>query len=86
MKAFEILENLRKEGFNVSFNFFKQALSQQLEYANKIGVKYVIIVGFEEMSKNAVILKDFEEGTQETIFISKLSEELKKRLNQIKNV
>ena len=86
MKAFEILENLRKEGFNVSFNFFKQALSQQLEYANKIGVKYVIIVGFEEISKNAVILKDFEEGTQENIFLSKLSDELKKRLNKIKNV
>lgn len=83
MKAFEIIENLKNEGFKVSFNFFKQALSQQLEYANKIGVKYVIIVAFEEISKNSVILKDFETGIQEIVSLSKLANEIKNRLKQI---
>ncbi|GBD34833.1 Histidine--tRNA ligase [bacterium HR35] len=80
IRAFQIIENLRNEGLNVSFNFFKQSLSQQLEYANKIGVKYVVIVAFEELSKNSVILKDFESGAQETISISKLVNEIKNRL------
>ncbi len=78
-KAFEILENIR-DNFDVIFNFFKQQLSAQLEYANKIGVKYVIIVAFEELSKNSVILKDMVNGTQEIIPINRLIDELKKRL------
>lgn len=80
-KAFEVLEDLREFGFRVSFNFFKQQLTAQLEYANKIGVKYVVIVAFEELSKNSVILKDMINGTQEIISLGRLKEELKKRLS-----
>ena len=82
MKAFSIYESLIKENIPVAFNFFKNIFSQQLEYANKIGVKYVIIVALDELSKDSVILKDFEQGTQEIISLKKLSDEIKKRLSE----
>lgn len=82
MRAFSIYESLIKENIPVAFNFFKNIFSQQLEYANKIGVKYVIIVALDELSKDSVILKDFEQGTQEIISLKKLSDEIKKRLSE----
>jgi len=80
-KAFTILEELRENNLPVTFAFFKHQLSAQLEYANKIGVKYVVIVAFEELSKNSVILKDLEEGVQEVIPLSRLKEEINNRLS-----
>ncbi|MER3570066.1 MAG: histidine--tRNA ligase [Patescibacteria group bacterium] len=82
MRAFSIYESLIKENIPVAFNFFKNIFSQQLEYANKIGVKYVIIVALDELSKDSVILKDFEQGTQEIISLKKLLDEIKKRLSE----
>ncbi|MER3581555.1 MAG: histidine--tRNA ligase [Patescibacteria group bacterium] len=82
IRAFSIYESLIKENIPVAFNFFKNIFSQQLEYANKIGVKYVIIVALDELSKDSVILKDFEQGTQEIISLKKLSDEIKKRLSE----
>lgn len=82
IKAFSIYESLIKENIPVAFNFFKNIFSQQLEYANKIGVKYVIIVALDELSKDSVILKDFEQGTQEIISLKKLLDEIKKRLSE----
>jgi histidyl-tRNA synthetase len=59
-------------------NFFKPSLSSQLEYANKYGVKYSLILGFQELGKEEIILKDMEYGTQEILKVKDLVKELKK--------
>lgn len=81
-KAFEIYLELQKANFNPSANFLRTSLSSQLEFANKIGVKYSLILGFHELSKNSIILKDMEYGTQEILKITDLTKELKKILKQ----
>lgn len=52
-------------------------LDKQLRYANQRGIPYVVIIGPEEASQNLIILKDFNNQTQEKIsaeeLISKLS-------------
>ncbi len=77
-KAVEIYEELQKSGFKPLANFFKLSLSQQLEYANKFGTKYSLILGFQELGKESIILKDMEYGTQETLKLKNLVKELKK--------
>ena len=39
----------------------------QIEYADKIGVRYSMIIGDDEVAKNVVALKNMETGNQETL-------------------
>jgi histidyl-tRNA synthetase len=39
-------------------------MKKQMQYADKKRVKYVLIVGEEEMQKNTLVLKNMVEGTQ----------------------
>jgi histidyl-tRNA synthetase len=78
LKAFEIFLELQDAGYLPLSNFFKTSLSAQLEYANKYGVKYTLILGFHELGKGDIILKDMHYGSQEILKIKNLVKELKK--------
>lgn len=77
MKAFKIFVHLINHDFSVKHAFAKKSLSQQLDQANKFGVKYVLILGMLEISQNTIILRDMETGNQEILPQSRLVEELK---------
>lgn len=77
-KAFEAFLELQKANLLPASNFFKVSLSQQLDYANKIGIKYSLILGFHELSQGTIILKDMEYGSQEILKLSSLINEIKK--------
>jgi histidyl-tRNA synthetase len=78
--ALKIYDMLLSNNIQASQNFTKNTLSSQLEIANKLGVKYSIIIGHQELGSKSVILKDMETGIQEVVPEDKLIEELKKRL------
>jgi len=52
-------------------------LDKQLKYADKKGIKWFIVIGPEEVTKNCVILKDLESGYQEDIKLKDLVSTLK---------
>lgn len=53
-------------------------LEKQLKYADKKGIKWLIVIGPEEAGRENVILKDLETGHQEELSLEKLTEKLKK--------
>jgi len=75
-----VYDLLLRHNINVAENFAKNSLTAQLEYADKLGVKYCIIIGHQEMGSRSVILKNMLDKTQETIPLDVLIEELKRRL------
>jgi len=77
-----LYETLRKDGFKVAESFSKDGLKNQLEIANKLNVKYTLILGQKELSEGTILLRDMEGGVQETINYSKIIKELKKRLEK----
>jgi len=77
--ALTVYDMLIKNGFSVYENFGKPNLSSQLEIANKFGVKYCIIIGHQELGTRSVILKNMQDGSQETIPLDQLIEDLKSR-------
>jgi len=79
-KTLKLYEILRAEGLKVAECFAKDGLKSQLEIANKLGVKYTLILGQKEMSEGTIILRDMEAGVQETINYNKVVKEVKKRL------
>lgn len=81
-RSLEIYKELQENNFRPIANFFKTSLGSQLEYANKIGLKYSLILGFQELSRESIILKDMEYGTQEILKIKNIAKELKKILRE----
>jgi histidyl-tRNA synthetase len=80
--ALPIFERLRDAGISVRANFSKDGLKQQLEIADKLGVVYTVILGQKELLDGTIIIRDMENGIQEVVALSKIEEELKKRLKR----
>ncbi|KKQ43012.1 MAG: Histidyl-tRNA synthetase [Microgenomates group bacterium GW2011_GWC1_37_8] len=52
-------------------------LEKQLKYADKKGIKWLIVIGPEEVEKNTVILKNLKTGHQEDVKLNDLINKLK---------
>jgi len=83
-KAMLLFEDLRKKGIHVAEYFAKSSLKAQLEYANKEEIRYVLILGQQEVIDNTILLRDMEGGQQETLAMEKLGAVLKKKIKENK--
>lgn len=79
-KSLRILEELRKAKIPTAESIGKNSLKSQLHLADKLSVKFTIIIGQEEVLHNSAILREMDSGSQETVSLDKLVEEIKKRL------
>jgi len=59
-ETIRITEKLRKEGISCQMNLTDRNLTKQLEYADSIGIPFVVIVGSEEVKKNKFKLRDMK--------------------------
>ncbi|MEK7624710.1 MAG: histidine--tRNA ligase [Patescibacteria group bacterium] len=76
-----LVENMRRAGIAVSESLGKKSLKAQLKAADKKKVSLVLIFGQKEVFEETIIVRDMNSGVQETIFLSKLVEEVKKKLH-----
>ncbi|MFH1668264.1 MAG: histidine--tRNA ligase, partial [Candidatus Komeilibacteria bacterium] len=82
-KAMVMYESLRKnEKFTIAQAFNKDSLKKQLEIANKIGVKFTLILGQKEVGDGTIMLRDMQGGVQEVIDFKKIEREIEKRLEK----
>lgn len=70
--AIEVLNNLREKDKSVDIYLESGKFKKKMTYADKLGVKKVIILGEDELNKREVSIKDMETGEQ----VSKKFEEL----------
>ena len=63
----EVATKLRENGLNVQINIEEQKLGKKFKYANNICVKYVIIIGEDEIKNDVVTVKNMISGEQETL-------------------
>lgn len=80
-KAMALYESLRKK-FKVSQAFYKDSLKAQLETANKLKVKYTLIIGQKEVGEGTIMLRDMDGGVQEIIDYAKAESEIAKKLEK----
>jgi len=79
-KVLKLMQDLRKANFSVVEFLDRDSLTAQLKIANKLNVKYTLIIGEEEASKNMLIIRDMKSGKQTLVKAEKLINELKKKL------
>lgn len=79
-KAMNIFEELRKGGFRVSQGFLHNGLKRQLEEAEKLKVRFTLVLGQKELMDGTIIIRDMESGAQEVVDSKKIINEIEKRL------
>jgi len=77
VNSMEIVSLLRKKGINSEIYLNEDKLDKQIKYADKKGIKYVVILGPEEEKSGKVTIKDMTRGSQETIPQKKLEDYFK---------
>ncbi|PWB38460.1 MAG: histidine--tRNA ligase [Parcubacteria group bacterium] len=80
-KSLRLFEDLRRDGFSLAENISKKGLKDQLEVASKKHAKYTLILGQKEIADGTVLIRDMENGIQETVDFNKIKAEVRKRLS-----
>ena len=80
IKAFELVRAVRETGLGAQFDIVGRGLKAQMKYANKIGAKFSIVLGDNEIENGKAILKNMENGTQTEVCISDTNEFLENLL------
>ena len=66
-KALSMTTVLREEGFFVEYDLVERGLKPQMKYADKIGAKFVIVLGDNEIESGNAKLKNMATGEQTDI-------------------
>ncbi len=74
-KAMEIAYKLRLAGFRVEQSYSGN-MKKRLAKADKVNAVKAVIIGYDEIAKGEVTLKDFESGEQKTVVFDNLIKEL----------
>ncbi len=69
-----LLNSLRKAGISSEIYPSDEKMKKQMNYANRKGVKYVILVGESEIADGTVTLRNMESGEQIKIEANRLTE------------
>ena len=88
IKATALCAALRDEGYKAETDICGRGLKAQMKYADKIGAKFTLVLGDDEIETGNGKLKDMTEGTVTDIKIDEVVEELGEaiRLQIFKNI
>lgn len=72
-EVFSLAQDLRMDGLSCDFDPLDRSLKSQMKQADRLGARYVAILGEDEVKAGRVTLKSMGEGWQKTIARSQLS-------------
>jgi histidyl-tRNA synthetase len=72
LESFELASALRRDGLNVTTYPEPAKLPRQFKYADKMGMRIVLVVGPDESAAGKVTVKNLKDGSQETVSRSDL--------------
>lgn len=81
-RAFTLMEELRTGGIFAGESISRDNLKTQLNIAAKIGAKLALILGQKEAMDGTIMLRDMDEGLQETVLQTKLVDKIKAKLKK----
>ncbi|MCM1133761.1 MAG: histidine--tRNA ligase [Ruminococcus flavefaciens] len=66
-KAMKLSASLREYGYFAEYDLMNRGLKAQMKYANKIGAKYTVVLGNNELENGTAMLKEMENGKETSI-------------------
>ena len=74
---------LRGQGIRTQIYCEKKKFKAKMNYADKIGVPFVMFIGEDEINSGTVSVKDMETGLQQTVTVSEAVETIKEKLKEL---
>ncbi len=65
--ASTLCQDLRAEGYSAEFDIVGRGLKPQMRYANKVGAKFVCVLGDNEIESGEAKLKNMRTGTESPV-------------------
>ena len=70
--AVELIRQLRAEGISADMSHNPKSMKAQMKLANRIGARYTIIIGEDELSSQKVKIRDMESGEEKLLSVGEL--------------
>ena len=77
LKAYEITQTLRRSGIRCDVDLNNKKFKKLMNYADKIKVPKIIIIGKNDLEEGKVTVKDMESGNQDLVEIDSIVSYLK---------
>ena len=74
----KIVKALRDKGLTVETDYLDRSVKAQMKYANKIGARYTVILGGDELARGTVKVKNMDDGSEQECAIGQIAEEIRK--------
>ena len=72
--SLKIANEIRNLGYNVEIEMNNRKIKKSMDYANKQGIRYVIIIGTNELETGKIAIKDMINGNNTYITIDKIKQ------------
>ena len=76
-KSLEIATSLRAAGVSCEVDHMSRSIKAQMRYADKLGAKYVAVIGEAELKEGTVNIKRMSDGSEAAVKIQQICEYLK---------
>ncbi|MBI2650713.1 histidine--tRNA ligase [Candidatus Woesearchaeota archaeon] len=76
-ESMKIAQQLRDAGINTDIDSMDKGPSKNLEYANSLGIPFVVFVGKKELGENKVKLRDMKSGKEELMEVDEVVKKLR---------
>lgn len=80
LEGFKLLNQFRQVGLMADIDHLSRSIRAQFKYADRIGANYTIVIGEEELNKQAVKLRNMVDGEEKEVRLDNLVTELKQKL------
>ncbi|MEM5766298.1 MAG: histidine--tRNA ligase [Candidatus Aenigmatarchaeota archaeon] len=82
-QAVEIAESLRKAGISTQVDLMNRSLTKQLEYADSLGIPFIVIVGKKEVEKSKFKLKNMKKKTEKELALKEIIMEVDNSIRKL---
>ena len=76
-EGFKLLNNLRRAGLSAAMDFAGRSMKAQMKQANKLGARYALILGDDEIAEGVVMLRSMSDSQQEKVALAEVIEKIK---------
>lgn len=83
LKASNLCRLLRDEGYKVQTDICGRGLKAQMKYADKIGAKFTLVLGDNEVESGKAVLKNMSNSAEKEIALGEIAEELGEEIRKI---